>query len=1063
VPIYEAGEIEGLLFLAMRYVEGEDLGALLRREGTLDSDRTAAMGRQLGDALDAAHARGLVHRDVKPSNVLVARESGDEHVYVADFGITKSVATAVTATDSGHVVGTVAYAAPEVIRGEAVDARADVYSLGCMLYQCLTGELPFPRDSEVATIYAHLEEAPPDVTERRPGLPAAIDPVVAKSLAKKPADRWQSAGALAAAVTTALGSGARARSHHVRRWRVIAAAAGVAALVAASSIALLTRGDDGSLSPASIDADAVAVVDPGARALTAQVGVGTSPSHIAAGAGAVWVANADDQSVSLIDPATHTVNQTIPLTGGAGAIAVGEDAVWVVNHDGGTVSRISPVTNPVVDTIPVGNGPTGVCAGGGAVWVAAADDRVLARVDPSAGRVTRRLPVDSRPSALACADGSIWATSESSGTLSEISPSSGGAVHPIAVGGGASGLAVAGDDVWVANTLDGTVSRVDRRRGVVAATIPVGSDDGPTAIAVGVGGVWVSNEYGGTVVRIAPDRDAVAQRLRIGNRPQGLAIIDGALWIGVRDSGARHRGGTLRVASGFPYNDGAYDPAITYAAFPWTVLSTAYDGLTAFRRTGGGDGRTLVPDLALSLPEPADHGRTYLFRLRDGVRYSTGAPLRAGDFRRGLERAMRAKGSPATQLFDRIVGAETCARKRSACDLSRGVVTDDATGTVVVHLTARDGDLLYKLALPTAAPVPPGTDRPRPRRFPPATGPYTIASVPGEEVLRLARNPHFRSWSEAARPAGYPDEISVAFGTEPRTALAAVARNDADFTQMSPGDARPAELRARYAGQVYSSDAAVTEYAFLNTRRPPFDDPDVRRAISFAFDRRAAVALEGGPDYARTTCQMLPPSFPGYQPYCPYTASPGRGRAWSAPDFAKARRLVARARTRGMHVTIWLPGEQFVPVGRVLARTLRDLGYRTSMRADLDEFFEAAQVRNSRVQIGIQKWGADYPAASTFLQTLFGCRTPQDLSVLYNWSQYCDPRTEQLIRRGLRLQGSDDPAADTWWARADQRVVDQAGAVPLLNTKQIDLVSRRVGNHQYNPQWGTLLDQLWVR
>ena len=120
-------------------------------------------------------------------------------------------------------------------------------------------------------------------------------------------------------------------------------------------------------------------------------------------------------------------------------------------------------------------------------------------------------------------------------------------------------------------------------------------------------------------------------------------------------------------------------------------------------------------------------------------------------------------------------------------------------------------------------------------------------------------------------------------------------------------------------------------------------------------------------------------------------------------------------------------------------------------------------MRNSRVQIGIQKWGADYPAASTFLQTLFGCRTPQDLSVLYNWSQYCDPRTEQLIRRGLRLQGSDDPAADTWWARADQRVVDQAGAVPLLNTKQIDLVSRRVGNHQYNPQWGTLLDQLWVR
>src|SRR5215217_5949216 len=419
VPIYEAGEIDGLLFLAMRYVEGDDLGALLQHERTLDLNRTAAITRQLADALDAAHAHGLVHRDVKPSNVLVARESGDEHVYLADFGITKSVTTGATATDSGQVVGTLAYAAPEVMRGETVDARADIYSLGCVLYQCLTGQVPFPRDWDVARIYAHLEEPPPGVTQRRPGLPAAIDPVVAKALAKKPSDRWQSAGALAAAATEALRTRGQARNR-VRRWRNVAAAAGVAALVAATSIGLLTLGRDGSLSLASVDANAVAVIDADDGALTAQVGVGTSPSYIAAGAGAVWVASGDGQSVSRIDPATHTVNQTIAVSGGAGEIAVGDDAVWVVNDDAGTVSRISPVTNEVVDSIPVGNGPTGICAGAGAVWVAVADDRVISHLDPTAGRVTRRLPVDSRPSGLACTHGSIWVTSEASGTLSEI-------------------------------------------------------------------------------------------------------------------------------------------------------------------------------------------------------------------------------------------------------------------------------------------------------------------------------------------------------------------------------------------------------------------------------------------------------------------------------------------------------------------------------------------------------------------------------------------------------------------------------------------------------------------
>ena len=159
VPIYETGEADGRLFIAMRYVEGTDLKALLRREGALSPERTVALAGQVADALDAAHARGLVHRDVKPSNVLIDEQGGREHCYLADFGLTQSVSDRGPA--DGQLMGTLEYVAPEQIRGDAVDGRADVYALGCLLFEALTGTLPFTGASDVALIYSHLEEEPP--------------------------------------------------------------------------------------------------------------------------------------------------------------------------------------------------------------------------------------------------------------------------------------------------------------------------------------------------------------------------------------------------------------------------------------------------------------------------------------------------------------------------------------------------------------------------------------------------------------------------------------------------------------------------------------------------------------------------------------------------------------------------------------------------------------------------------------------------------------------------------------------------------------------------------------
>jgi serine/threonine protein kinase len=195
IPIYEAGEASGLLYIVMRYVEGSDMKELLDREGPLDLDRITSILRQVGAALDAAHARGLVHRDVKPGNILIASGTGREdpdHVYLTDFGLTKRSSSLSGQTTSGRFIGTMDYVAPEQIGGKPVDARTDLYSLGCVLYHGLTGEPPFDRDDEAAVLWAHVADEPPPVSARRPDLPPGLDAIVAKAMAKAPEDRYGS-------------------------------------------------------------------------------------------------------------------------------------------------------------------------------------------------------------------------------------------------------------------------------------------------------------------------------------------------------------------------------------------------------------------------------------------------------------------------------------------------------------------------------------------------------------------------------------------------------------------------------------------------------------------------------------------------------------------------------------------------------------------------------------------------------------------------------------------------------------------------------------------------------
>ncbi len=254
VRIVSSGEANGLLFLAMAYIEGSDLRDVLQREGRLDPERALELVAQVAGGLDAAHRAGLVHRDVKPGNILIGLGPDGEHAYVCDFGLARHASSVSSLTGDRGFVGTIDYISPEQVEGRTVDGRADVYSLGCVLFECLAGARPFERESELSVVFAHLNERPPRISDIVPELPAAFDDVFAVALAKSPDRRFESCGALATAGQSALRRrGSRDRRR--RRWLL----AGVAIVVAAVAALIGDVAIGGSPSPTTPPAAAAAI------------------------------------------------------------------------------------------------------------------------------------------------------------------------------------------------------------------------------------------------------------------------------------------------------------------------------------------------------------------------------------------------------------------------------------------------------------------------------------------------------------------------------------------------------------------------------------------------------------------------------------------------------------------------------------------------------------------------------------------------------------------------------------------------------------------------------------
>jgi serine/threonine-protein kinase len=436
VPVHDAGDVDGRLYLAMRLVEGADLRALLRKERRLEPARALAICRQIANALDAAHAKGLIHRDVKPSNVLL---DPAEHVYLADFGLTRRLDEQGAQPGDSRSIGTPAYLAPEQIEGGAVDGRADLYALACVLFECLTGKPPYGGSSRLETAWAHLEEAPPRASSLGE-LPEGIDRVFDVALAKNPDDRYPTCSALMSAAEEALGL---RRSQPFRRPRVLLLAAALIIALASGVAFAATRATGGQAKagvPLFAGPDTLARIDPKTNRVSAVVAVGAHPVVAAAAGHSVWVYNRDGASISEVDARTNRVVKTSPVSSYAPAhccslfagpvLAADASGAWFVS--GGDVDK------PRLTHIRAGAGrkleypldltPTGVATGRGAVWVVGhrGRDYRLLRIDPVSGRVTARTPFPShsRVDSIAFGYGAVYVMSSSPATLYRIDPRS---------------------------------------------------------------------------------------------------------------------------------------------------------------------------------------------------------------------------------------------------------------------------------------------------------------------------------------------------------------------------------------------------------------------------------------------------------------------------------------------------------------------------------------------------------------------------------------------------------------------------------------------------------------
>jgi peptide/nickel transport system substrate-binding protein len=524
-------------------------------------------------------------------------------------------------------------------------------------------------------------------------------------------------------------------------------------------------------------------------------------------------------------------------------------------------------------------------------------------------------------------------------------------------------------------------------------------------------------------------------------------------------------GGTfLSVAKAAP--SGSPDPQINYTLQEWQLLIFTHDGLVAFKRVGGTEGTKLVPDLATSIPAPTDGGKTYKFTIRKGIKFSNGKELKASDVKYTFVRLFKIGQSPnAGSWYNVIVGGDACVKTPATCNLDKGIIVDDANSTVTFHLTRGDPEFLDKIAVPFGFILPTGTPNKEVQIPPPGTGPYKWVEYNPNKEMKLVRNPYFKVWSKDAQPAGNPDVIVQKFGLSGEAQVTQVENGQADWMFDTPPADRLNEMSTKYPSQVFVNPLTAVYYFAFNVRVPPFNNLKARQGVNFATDRNALVKIYGGPKLAVPTCQILPPSFPGYQAYCPYTKNPGSGK-WTAPDMAKAQQLINASGTKGAVVKVNTDTTDVNKAfGLYFVGLLNKLGYKAQLQAlSADIQYPYCQNSKNKIQFCYSSWYQDYPAASDFLNVLLGCANfVPNSNASPNIAEFCVKPIQSQMNAALQ-QGITDPSgANTKWAAVDKAVTDQAPWVSMFNPKYLNFVSKRVKGFQFSPQWYFLIDQASVK
>jgi DNA-binding beta-propeller fold protein YncE/predicted Ser/Thr protein kinase len=514
VPVYDSREVDGELVVAMRLVEGGDLRSLIDREGPLPPQRALGLLDQVADALDAAHAAGIVHRDVKPHNILV---EGDR-AYLSDFGLAKAFDESGSAGAS--VVGTAHYMSPEQWRGDSIGPAADVYSLGCVLYEAITGVAPFAR-AEV---------------DAEPEMPQGVEEAIRRATAKDPGERFRSAGELIAAARAGAGSEVRPTAvlSHDRSERstVPNASQGWFGLRGRRAAAWVLSGF-AIIVLAIVVATLFLLLGKSGPSVSAPITVGTPPLRITADGQGAWVTSERDGTVTRLDPASGEKLRQVALRRGVAGIAIGSRWLWVTDPARHELLRLDPKTLRQKQAIPIPGapGPIALSAEPPRVWVADEDGSGIAVVNAQSGRRIRTgLPPHAAPLRLAVGAGGLWASSSSTASVRRVDL---GALEPsrsILAGARPAGITVAHGIVWVTNPPRGTVTEVDPSLREVRAQVTVGSK--PGGIDAGTSAVWVANAADDTVTRIGLDSGEVeGDPVRVGPEPGAVAVGGDAVWV----------------------------------------------------------------------------------------------------------------------------------------------------------------------------------------------------------------------------------------------------------------------------------------------------------------------------------------------------------------------------------------------------------------------------------------------------------------------------------------------------------------------------------------------------